>query len=194
MIARIAVCLGFAFVLSCSACVALAQAAATELVANPLFTAWANQKLGTIVVHSGSSKNIGLEVFIETVTTLESIAADEVTLRVEQTVTEAKKDPVKSRFTQTIASKVHPDQARLLANGVEVTVGGNTYLCAAYESVKVVGESGGATTVPSVPFGISHRQFMSDQVPGGIVKIEAHTDGPIAMKTIIDLVEIRPAK
>jgi len=160
---------------------AFTRVAVAQDVPNPLHAAWARTKLGATVVHTGNSKTMGLDTTIETTTKLQSRAADRVTLEVLRKVTTLGKTTDESKVTQDIRSTLPAaEKMTLIADANEVFLNGNTYRCKVYENLMQQGE-----------IKLLTRTWLCDEVPGGVVKIEARTEGPIAMNTSIELKEIK---
>jgi hypothetical protein len=157
---------------------------------NPGYTSWAKFKPGTSTTMTMTSDAGGQSSKTETKTTLTEVKPDKVVLSVVMSMEAGgqKMDmPAQSmEIPKTIETPKAPDGATAAATDAAkansktseetVKVGGGEYKAKVTESTV---EAGGSKTVSKV--------WMSDEVPGGMIKMEATTDGPMKSVTKSEL-------
>jgi hypothetical protein len=147
--------------------------AADEKVENPGYKSWAAHKAGTTVTLESSSAVAGQTFKTEIVQKLIELTPENATVEVTTKINIAGAPPQQPQKVK-IPSKVDKSQAtpgqlppgvkgEMKDKGTEkVTVAGKEYSCKVYE---FTGESNGIKT--------SGKSWTSEQIPGGMVKLES---------------------
>jgi hypothetical protein len=179
---------------ACLSVVALALAAGLSSAAdveNPEFAGWAKFKKGTAVTLKTSSTTAGTTSEILMTTTLVEVGADKLVLET-ATVTvvnkmEFKGPPVKRDVPKTVTV---PDNVKKAAGDKPPgTVEDGA------ESVKVAGGEFKTTWFKTktevAGMKIESKMWMSDDVPGRLVKMESTSTGAVSTATKMELVEFK---
>lgn len=172
---------------------AAGAAPADDAIPNPEFTGWAKFKKGTFVTVKTTSVAAGVTSEALSTTTLIEVGADKLVLEY-VTVSkfngmEFKLPPTKREVTKTFTlpkgvkkdDVTPPMQEVATENGTETIKVGGTEYKAKWTKTKV--EIAGTTTEAKV--------WMSDAVPGTMVKMESTTTGKITSTTTVELVEFK---
>jgi len=173
-----------------SACGMMFVCAAVRAEDNPAYTQWAKFKPGTSTTITMSSDAGGQTSKTETKSTLAEVTADKVVVEVAMSMEAAgqkmdmpaqKMDIPKKMDAQPAATPdAKPDpntpKADTKTSDESCTVPAGTFKCKCVQSTMDVG---GNKTVSKV--------WTSDEVPGGMVKMEATTDGPMKSVTKSEL-------
>lgn len=163
------------------AVLALASSAAAQQVDNPAYAAWVKFNEGSMARYTGNTKTMGMDTTIESSITLKSKSSDRVVVEIRRKVTtqgDTVEEPV---VTQAIPAKVPPERAPKQNGEVDLENDGKVLRCRIYERGEVLKEG----------INLMTRTWMSDTVPGGVVRIESKTEGHISMNTFIDLKEFK---
>lgn len=163
--------------------VALARIArADDTIDNPAYLDWAHYNPGTSVTYSTDSNTMGNTSAIATTTTLTDLTADKATVSVATSMLVNGKNVDLPPQSQDIPAKVkkpsastgmQPADAPKTETGTQdVQAAGKTYSCT-------------KTTVTTNQNAICNvtTTWTSDQVPGGIVKMESDTSGAMTSTT-----------
>jgi len=175
-----------------------AAAAAQPPVENPEFLTWARFKPGTTMVTKVTNKESGTESVIRTTTTLAIIGSDKLVLEVKTTRNVGgmgfDQPPTTRDVPRTVPLPPGLTPKEFLAGdgmpagtvekGTEsVRVGMTEYPSRWYKFKKLVGE-----------FEVEGKTWVSDEVPGGVVKSETTIIKDGRPTTKIEVVEFKPAK
>jgi hypothetical protein len=147
--------------------------AAEEQVENPAYKSWKAQKPGTTVTLESSSAVAGQTFKVEISQKLVEVTPEEATVEVATKINVPGAPPQPARTVKIPAkvdkSKATPGQlppgvkGEMKDKGTEkVTVAGKEYSCKVYE---FTGESNGVKT--------SGKSWTSEEIPGGMVKLES---------------------
>jgi len=158
----------------------LASLAAGQEVTNPKYEAWKNFKEGAMVRFTGSTKTMGMETGIEIRRTLVSKSADKVVIDEETWISVGENKKNESRTRKEIAAKVAKELVPAAAGTESVTVAGKTFNCQFFDLID---------STDGLKMGV--REWTTDQVPGGSVKIECRTEGSVASDTRLALQEYK---
>lgn len=164
---------------------------AQEKVENPVYATWAKFKPGTSVTLKSSTSGAMFASESVISTKLLEVTADKVV--VEMTVTsktngmEFKAPPMKQEFTKTVELPKGAKKETFTIGKPEGTTKEGT------ETLKV----GGAEVktkwyeyeVKANGSDVKAKMWMSDDVPGSLVKMESKVAAPVAVETKMDLVE-----
>lgn len=159
-------------------CALPAARAAGEEVANPAYDAWSKFKPGATTRVAGSTKTMGMETTLEINTKLLEVAADKVTLEVSASITMNGNKMDQPAQKQEVKAKVQKEDIPAPAGEEQITVDGKTYNCKVYALTRT---QEGTT--------ISAKSWMSDEVPGGVVRVESRTEGAVVSDTRFELKE-----
>jgi hypothetical protein len=163
-------------------CMMICSSVLAEQIENPAYTSWAKYKPGTSTTMAMSSDMGGQASKMETKTTLKEVAADKLVIEMATSMEAAgqkmdmpaqKVDVPKMIDKPAAAAGTPPaDQKdpKVDAKTSEetVTVGAGTFKAKVSQATM---EQGGNKTVT--------KTWMSDDVPGGMVKMESTTEGPM---------------
>lgn len=152
--------------------------APAEEISNPAYEAWAKFKPGASTRVIGSTKTMGMETTLEINTKLLEVEADQVTLEVAASITMNGNKMDQPAQKQQVKARVQKADVPAPAGEEQVTINGTTYNCKVYAMTRT---QDGTT--------ISAKSWMSDQVPGGVVKIESRTEGSVVSDTRFELRE-----
>lgn len=159
-----------------------------EQIENPQYKEWAKYKPGTSTTMATTSDAGGQTSSMETKTTLKEVTDDKIVLDISMSMdaggqkmnmpaqtTEIKKmiDAPAAADATAAANAPKPDTK---TSDESVTVGAGTFKAKVTEATM---DAGGSKT--------TSKTWMSDDVPGGMVKMEASTDGPMKSTTKMEL-------
>jgi protein-tyrosine-phosphatase len=165
----------------------LCGSAMAEQIANPVYDAWKKAGKGASVTTLTKSEAMGTTSESETKTTVVEVTDEKATLEIKMTATVAgqKMDMPASKIdvpakvdsaTQTTTPAADPKATQ---TEEKVTVPAGTFNC----KVQVVeNEANGMKTKSKI--------YLSDEVPGGLVKSESTTEGAMASKAVTELTKI----
>ena len=158
-------------------------------VENPQYKEWAKYKPGTSMTMSTTSDAGGQSSKMETKTTIKEVTDDHVTLETAMSMdaggqkmdmpaqsTEIKKMMEEMPATPNAQAPADAPKPDTKTSEESVTVGAGTFKTKLTESTM---EAAGNKTVS--------KTWTSDDVPGGMVKMEATTDGPMKSTTKMEL-------
>lgn len=166
--------------------------ARAEDIANPEFGSWAKHKKGTSITMKTVTSTGGMNIEILTTTTLLEVGADKITVET-ATVTklngmEFKAPGVKREIGKTVnvpkgAAKLDPagKPPGTVEDGTETVKVGGTEIKAKWFKAKL--DVAGTKT--------ESKTWMSDDVPGLMVKMEATTTGAAASTIKMELIEFK---
>ena len=158
-----------------------AQPVVAQDVDNPRYAPLAALKPGTTLVYSGNSKTMGLDTTVETTLRVQRVSEQSVLLEVTRKVTTQGATVDEPAMKQEITARLPAtEKITLVGDDNDVYLKGKNYRCKIYEQISRSGD-----------MAMSIRTFMSDEMPGGVVKIESRTEGPVAMNTTIELKEVK---
>jgi hypothetical protein len=151
------------------------SAARADDSANPKYTAWSNFKAGSSSTVEADMDVQGNKFHISMVRTLVSIDADKAVVAIKSTVNVMGHDHDAPIRTETISAKGNPDSLSPTGEK-DVEAMGKTFKC------KVFDAKGNPNAVPdrsAGPIGnvdnMKATVYVSDQVPGGLVRLESTT-------------------
>ncbi|MCS7033967.1 MAG: hypothetical protein NZ561_08220 [Phycisphaerae bacterium] len=154
----------------------LTAAAGAQSVANPLYSAWVRFETGATSRYTGVSRTLGVETTIETTMKLIEKAGDRVVIEVSRKVTSGDDTVEESPRKEEIRAMIAQEAAMVPAGEEPATAGGKEYPCRVYQQQRKEGD-----------LLLLSRFWLSDEVPGGIVKIDSKVEGPIAINTLLEL-------
>jgi len=165
------------FVIALFACAGLARA--EDLVANPQYAAWAKFKPGTMITMKMATTAGPQNMNMQIVQTLKEVTPDKASVDVATKMDMGGQTRDMPAQTVNVDAKVTKDKAaqaemppgmkgdvKQLGNE-DVTVGGKTYTTKVSE---FSGEQQGMK--------VKGKAWRSDEVPGGVVKMESSFEGP----------------
>ena len=143
-----------------------------ERVDNPLYKAWANSKPGSTTTLGLDADSPMGKVHVDMVFTLDGVDKDGATVEVTGTVTMGGQAHAGEPKKQTIPAKVSADDVKATGDK-DVDAMGKTFKTKVYEV-----HPAAMGTMPPAAAGANARKqtatlYLSDDVPGGIVKLEA---------------------
>ena len=155
-------------VLVVGAMLSLAGVSRAEQVANPAFENWKKFEAGSTSTMSMTIEAGGQKMKSETVNKLASKADDVITVEVTGTMEVLGQKQTIPTQTQKVAAKVEKDDAptQVGESTEKVEAAGKTFDCKVYELAKK--QANGQT--------VKAKMWMNDDVPGGIVKMEAKSE------------------
>lgn len=169
-----------ALIVACLLTTLCAAVATAQDVPNPAYEAWSKFKPGATAKVVGSTKTMGLETVVEITTRLVEVTPQQATVEVSAVITSGGNRVEQAPERAPVAARVKQSEAPAPVGEEEITVNGQKYHCRVYELKKT--EDGTTLTA---------RTWMSDQVPGGIVKVESVTSGQVASDTRFELKEFK---
>lgn len=158
----------------------VAAPAAAQDVPNPAYEAWSKFKPGATARIVGSTKTMGMETTVEITTKLVEITPQQATVEVSAVINAGGNKMEQPAERAPVAARVKQADSPAPVGEEEVTLDGKKYRCRVYELKRT--EDG--TTVVA-------RTWMSDEVPGGIVKVESSTQGAVVSDTRFELKEFK---
>ena len=180
--------ISFALIAVCLMIGATGVARAEEQVANPQYDAWAKHKPGTVVKYAQSTETMGQKHEGEITMTLVSITPEKATVETKVSMMSqgklqempaqkmdfpAKVNKSEAKETGQPAANI---QAEMKQGEEKVEVAGKTYEC---KWTEVTSAQNGMNIVA--------KTWLSDAVPGKLVKMEATTTGAMASSTKMTL-------
>jgi hypothetical protein len=162
-----------------------------ELVDNPAYTSWASHKPDTTVTHEMKMTASGMEMTTEMTQKLLEVTPDAAVIEVRtktQVMGQTRESPAQKNTIKAKVPKSEADMSALPpgtkgtvkeAGNETVTVAGNEYDC---KVIEFTGEHQGMTS--------KGKAWMSDAVPGNMVKTEVESEGQMASKMTMQLVSI----
>lgn len=166
---------------------------AQEKVENPMYTNWAKHKPGTSTTLKSTSSGAMFTAESLITTKLLEVTADKVV--VEMTVTsktngmEFKAPPMKQEFTKTVELPKGAKKETFATGKPEGTTKEGT------ETVKVGGVDVKTKwyeyEVKANGSEVKAKMWMSDDVPGSMVKMESKATAPVAAETKMELIEFK---
>ncbi len=170
---------------------AAGSATAQETIENPEFTSWSKFKKGTSITLKTTSTAAGVSSEITATTTLVEVGADKLVLEYSSVTKvnnmEFKADPDKRDVMKTIklpkvAKKdVKVEKQPTPEEGTETLKTAGTEVKTKWYKNKA--EVAGAKT--------ESKLWLSDEVPGGMVKMEATTTGAVTSTMKMELIEFK---
>jgi hypothetical protein len=158
-------------------------------IENPQYKEWAKYKPGTSMTMATTSDAGGQTSNMETKTTLKEVTDDKVVLDISMSMdaggtkmnmpaqtSEIKKMIDAPAADATAAAAANAPKPDTKTSDESVTVGAGTFKAKVTEATM---DAGGSKT--------TSKTWMSDDVPGGMVKMEATTDGPMKSTTKMEL-------
>lgn len=158
------------------------------MIDNPAYTNWAKFKPGTLVKYSMEVNAMGNASSTETTQTLKNVAADKVTVEMKSSMVVAgnKMDmpptlqEIPAKIKKPDTSAVQPADAPKTETSTEdVQAAGKTYSC---KKTTVSSDQNGMTTKATT--------WTCDDVPSGVVKLEAETSGSMTSSTKMVLTDV----
>jgi hypothetical protein len=149
---------------------------------NPLYSAWMKFKPGATATYSGESRTLGIEATIETSIKLVSVASDKVTIEVRRKVTSGSDTVEELAKTETIQALLPAGITMVADPDEQIEVNGKSYKCKVFRAQQVESADG-----KKVDLGLVSRTWLSEEVPGGIVRVDARTEGAIGLSTSLTL-------
>ncbi|MGA3066487.1 MAG: hypothetical protein ABSF29_06525 [Tepidisphaeraceae bacterium] len=171
-------CISRTFLASFFALLSIAAYASADQVDNPRFAAWNKFAVGSSETLDGSVSNSGFQMDFEVQFSLADKADDHLDLNVTSTVSVMGQEH-SSTHQETVAAKMDAKNVQELPDE-SVTAAGKTFDCKVFQ---VPDASNQQTTM---------KIWSSDQVPGGLVKMEAAS--PRGNATITYLLKSYEAK
>jgi hypothetical protein len=174
---------------------ALMLAASTSFAqeqANPEYTGWSKQKPGAWVKHKMVSDAGGQKTEMEMTTKLIELTADKAVVETASVMNVGGQKIDVPGMKRDVPAKWDPAKANPNPNAPkpeikegseDVTVGGKSYKCKTYE-----------TTMKSDQATMTSKTWMSDDVPGGTVKMESKMEKPIQSVTTMEVVGFEAGK
>jgi hypothetical protein len=163
--------------------------ARADQIDNPQYKAWAKFKPGTTVTRNMHSESNGMAHDIKLITKLDSITDQEAVIENSAVVSINGKDFTPPARKDTIEAKIDNDPAKIAAQHMpppdakfteeEVTAGGKTYKAKVFETDTK--ERGGTRHT---------KVWFSDDVPGGLIKMESSGDNAAIPKITEELVSV----
>ncbi len=163
-------------------------ALAEEQVDNPQYQGWSKFAAGTAVKYTQAVEAMGQKQEVQVTMTLVSISPEKATIETKATITmqgqtqepPAQKMDIPAKVNKSEAKEVGQPAPNIKAEvkqGEEkVEVGGKSYDC---KWTEVTSEQAGTNVVA--------KTWLSDDVPGKLVKLEATTTGAMASTTKMTL-------
>lgn len=168
------------------ACISFfAAVARAEDAPNPAYAAWEKYNVGSSARYVGNTKTMGLDTTIETRVTLSSKNPSRVVLDIERKVTTTGEAAEESTETVEVPAKLPSTSVPAMVGEEDLQFQGKTYRCRVY----LIVETKNANTKSQIA--MATRTWMNDQFPGGVLKVDSKTEGPIALNTQIDLKEYK---
>lgn len=158
------------------------QVALAQNVPNPMYSAWMKFKPGATATYSGESRTLGIDATIETTIKLVNVASDKVTIEVRRKVTSGSDTVEQPATTETIQAVLPASIAMAADPDEEIEVNGRKYKCRVFRAQQVESADG-----KKVDLGLVSRTWLSEEVPGGIVRVDARTEGAIGLSTSLTL-------
>jgi hypothetical protein len=136
---------------------------AAEKIDDPRYTYWSKFKPGSFQTVETRTDASGQKMLVLITTTLLDVTPEKLTVEVKtETTAGTKKLPTRTKKTEVLAKRDKPADSSFKESKEDVKVGAKTYSCLLME------ETTGDMHIKS---------WMSDQVPGGVVKMEMNSDG-----------------
>ncbi|MDW8262212.1 MAG: hypothetical protein RMJ35_06775 [Phycisphaerales bacterium] len=161
--------------------------------ASPMYESWAKQKVGASVKLKSSSEMMGQKSELETNLTLVELTPERAIVEAKMTVhvmgqtmeqpaqkleipaqvtTEQPTDPIEAM------KKMGAEVTEL--PGEDVTVAGKSYSCKVFQTSVKQGENT-----------VTGKTWTSTEMPGMLVRMESTTEGAMASKTVVEVVEVK---
>jgi hypothetical protein len=138
---------------------------------NPKYTSWAKFKPGSSSTVAADMEVNGSKYHISLTRTLVSIDADNAVVESKSTMNLLGHDQTMPARQETIPSKIAKDELKETGTK-DVQAIGKTFKCRVYETNGGSGAAGAAHS-PANPESMKASVYMSDDVPGGLVRLEA---------------------
>jgi hypothetical protein len=164
--------------IACCGLLALSAYAKADQIDNPRFTAWARFGVGSSETIDATVNNGGFQMEIELQFTLADKADDHVDLNVTSSVV-VMGQPHSNTHQETVPAKIDSGNVQQLPNE-SVDAAGKTFDCKVYQIPDMRNQQAKA------------KIWASEQVPGGLVKMEA--TGPQGNATVTYLLKSYEAK
>jgi hypothetical protein len=160
------------------------------MIDNPAYQNWAKFKTGTLVKYSTEVNAMGNSTSTESTQTLKDLNADKATIEIKTSMVMSGNKMDMPPTTQEIPAKIKkPDPAATPSADVpktdtsteDIQAAGRTYSC---KKTAVSSEANGMTTKATT--------WTCDDIPSGVVKMEAETSGSMTATTKMILTDSEP--
>jgi hypothetical protein len=149
-------------------------ARAEDSVANPKYLAWSKFKPGSSETFEADIQSQGTRYHIQTTQTLVSLSDDAAVVETVSTATVQGQKPNQSTKRETFKARAGPTDLKQLGEK-EVDAMGKTFKCKVFE-----GTGKPAAAANANPTAMKGTIYISDDVPGGLVRLDAvGADGKI---------------
>jgi hypothetical protein len=154
---------------------------AADVVDSPRYQAWSKFKVGSSHTLSGTMNGGAVPVQTEMTQKLVELTDDHVTIETTATTTVMGRSHTMPPRSQSIPAKEEMKDVTELGNE-KVDAMGKTFDCKVYEITKGPPVATGRPTQPNQESGGKAKIWVSPEVPGGVVKLEAtgHSANPSA--------------
>lgn len=137
-----------------------------EMVDNPQYQGWKKFGEGSSATLTSTMSAGGQKIESESVRKLVSKADDSVTIEVTASVTFAGQSHSTPPHEQKIAAQIDKKDADVSTSNEKVEAAGKTFDCKVYNITQATPDGKSVTA----------KVWITDEVPGGVVKMEAKTD------------------
>lgn len=144
-----------------------------EKIDNPMYGYWSNFKPGSVLKTTTESIAAGQKTTMDIVSTLLEVTPDKLTIEM-KTDGHAGDTKLKQRIRkQDVPAKIdQPAGANAIKHSTEtITVAGKTYPCQVSEETRDT---------------LMIKTWTNDQIPGGVVKAEMHSEGLSITTLLVD--------
>jgi hypothetical protein len=168
-------------ILAAGVILACSSAAFAEQIDNPAYTQWAKFKEGTTVTTKSETDMAGNKSEMEITKTLTAISADKATIETKMTMINAGTPMALPAQSADIPAKIDKPATPAATDQPKPDVKEGT------DTVDVAGKSVSCKTTESTMtvngMNIASKTWMSDDVPGSLVKMESTTTGAMSGTT-----------
>jgi hypothetical protein len=149
------------------------SAALAEQIYNPMYGYWSNFKPGSVLKTTTDSVAAGQKTTMDIVSTLLEVTPDKITVEMQTDVTAGDKKLKQRTRKQDVPAKIdQPAGAGAIKHSTEaISVAGKTYTCQVSEETRDT---------------LTVKTWTSDQIPGGVVKAEMHSEGLSVTTLLVD--------
>jgi len=161
-------------------CVILALATAftgsatfAEQIDNPMYGYWSHFKPGSVLKTTTDSVAAGQKSTMQTISTLLEVTPDKLTVQTEVEVTAGETKMKQRTRKQDVPAKVdqRADASAIKHSTESITVAGKSYTCQVSEETRE---------------GMVIKTCTNDQIPGGVVRAEMHSEGLSITTLLVD--------
>src|SRR3954471_2916754 len=149
------------------------SAAFAEKIDKPMYGYWSNFKPGSSEKTTTDSVAAGQKSTMDTVSTLLEVTPEKITVETAVDVTAGDKKMKQRTRKQDVPAKIdqRADASAIKHSTESITVAGKTYPCQVSEETRE---------------GMVIKTWTSDQIPGGVVKAEMHSEGLSITTLLVD--------